>query len=126
MKRTAVALAFLLLATPAGAANIADAQKTYDAGDFAAALSQVQPLADAGDVAAMRLLGLMYRNGQGVAGVHRLSTRFGGWVSARHLVLTGPAAAAGKADFVKGKFTHELTQLAVLFFRIVAQFKHVS
>ena len=52
MKRTAIALALLLLATPAGAATIADVQKTYDAGDFAAALSQVQPLADAGDVAA--------------------------------------------------------------------------
>ena len=43
MKRTAIALALLLLATPAGAATIADVQKTYDAGDFAAALSQVLP-----------------------------------------------------------------------------------
>ena len=61
------ALALLLLATPAGAATIADVQKAYDAGDFATALSEAQPLADAGDVVAMRLLGLMYRQGQGVA-----------------------------------------------------------
>ena len=47
--------------------TIADVQKAYDAGDYATALSQLQPLADAGDVAAMRLLGLMYRSGQGVA-----------------------------------------------------------
>ena len=67
MKRTAVVLALLLLATPAEAATIADVQKAYDAGDFATALTEVKPLAEAGDVTAMRLLGLMYREGQGVA-----------------------------------------------------------
>ena len=51
MKLKAAALALLLLATPAGAASIADAQKAYDAGDFATAFTDVQPLAEAGDVA---------------------------------------------------------------------------
>ena len=38
MKLTAAALALLLLATPAGAATIADAQSAYDAGDYASAM----------------------------------------------------------------------------------------
>ena len=39
MKLKAAALALLLLAAPAGAATIDDAQTAYDAGDFATALT---------------------------------------------------------------------------------------
>ena len=67
MKPFATLLALLILATPAGAATIEDVRKAYEAGDFAVAFQDAMPLAEAGDVKAMTLLGLMYRWGEGTS-----------------------------------------------------------
>jgi TPR repeat protein len=42
------------------------ARREYDRGNYAGALQQLQPLADAGDTGAQVLLGTMYANGRGV------------------------------------------------------------
>ena len=44
-----------------------EAIAAYQAGDFATALRELQPLADSGNVTAQTILGFMYANGQGVA-----------------------------------------------------------
>ena len=66
MKHIAAVLALLILAAPAGAATIEDVRKAYEAGDFAVAFQDARPLAEAGDIKAMTLLGLMYRWGDGI------------------------------------------------------------
>ncbi|WP_374301260.1 hypothetical protein [Ferrovibrio sp.] len=56
----------LLLASPQARAGFADGVKAYEAGDYAGAYAAWSPLAEGGDVAAMRNLGHLYRWGQGV------------------------------------------------------------
>ncbi len=60
-------LAFLLagIALPARA-DLAAGRQAYDAGNYAAALAALKPLADKGDAAAQHLLGKMYASGDGV------------------------------------------------------------
>ena len=63
---------FVIVALTVGSASAALADfdaglKAYDAGDFATALREWKPLAEQGDAGAQINLGLMYRNGQGVA-----------------------------------------------------------
>lgn len=58
--------AALLLASPQAWAGFADGVKAYEAGDYAGAHAAWAPLAERGDVAAMRNLGHLYRWGQGV------------------------------------------------------------
>ncbi len=60
----ATALA-LTLSAPLSAQTYDDARAAYDAGDFARAAELVMPLANAGDAAAMNMLGLMYDDGLG-------------------------------------------------------------
>lgn len=69
--RTMLAAVFFaaLLAMPAVAqpgGDFAAGVKAYEAGDYAAAAAAWTPLAEGGDVAAMRNLGHLYRWGQGV------------------------------------------------------------
>ena len=67
MKHITIILAFLITLSSPIAAQ--DFQKGYDAaqaGDFATALQEWAPLAEAGDAAAQYNLGQMYRKGQGV------------------------------------------------------------
>ena len=71
MKRltATICLTFALLLGSAGVSESADFQKGLTAaqsGDFATALREWKPLAEQGDSAAQRNLGLMYDNGQGV------------------------------------------------------------
>ena len=54
------------LAAPAGAADFAAGYAAYQRGDFAAALSEWRPLAEAGDAKAQFNLGVMYDEGKGV------------------------------------------------------------
>lgn len=58
--------AALLLAPPPAWAGFADGVKAYEAGDYPGAYAAWAPLAERGDVAAMRNLGHLYRWGQGV------------------------------------------------------------
>lgn len=60
------AAALLLLAPPQAWAGFADGVKAYEAGDYTGAYAAWAPLAERGDVAAMRNLGHLYRWGQGV------------------------------------------------------------
>lgn len=60
------AAALLLLAPSQAWAGFADGVKAYEAGDYAGAYAAWAPLAERGDVAAMRNLGHLYRWGQGV------------------------------------------------------------
>lgn len=66
----AVALFGLMLGVhaigPADAADFSRGLSAYENGDFATALKEWQPLAESGDVAAMRNLGHLYRWGRGV------------------------------------------------------------
>ncbi|WP_409766509.1 hypothetical protein [Ferrovibrio sp.] len=58
--------AALLLVSPQAWAGFAEGVKAYEAGDYAGAYAAWAPLAERGDVAAMRNLGHLYRWGQGV------------------------------------------------------------
>ncbi len=60
-----VCLSLVLLGSPARAGMEAGRQ-AYDAGDYAGALAQWQPLATAGEPAAQYWLGRLYDGGQGV------------------------------------------------------------
>lgn len=56
----------LVLAAPAAKADFADGVRAYEAGNHTAAYEAWLPLANRGDVAAMRNIGHLYRWGQGV------------------------------------------------------------
>lgn len=62
----AAALGCLLLVAPAARADFAEGVRAYEAGDHKAAYEAWLPLANRGDVAAMRNIGHLYRWGQGV------------------------------------------------------------
>ena len=60
--------AIVALAPLAGAeAGLREGRAVYAQGDYATALVEILPLAEAGNADAQRLLGVMYRQGQGVA-----------------------------------------------------------
>ena len=72
MKRilTALFLSISLLTLSGVSASAQDLQKgiaAYNRGDYAAALKELRPLAERGDVAAQNILGEMYAEGEGVA-----------------------------------------------------------
>ncbi|WP_290809124.1 hypothetical protein [Ferrovibrio sp.] len=69
MSRVLLAAAFsgmMIFAAPAAKADFADGVRAYEAGDHKAAYEAWLPLANRGDVAAMRNIGHLYRWGQGV------------------------------------------------------------
>ncbi len=57
---------WLVLAGTVAASGIERGARAYDAGDYATALKEWQPLADQGDPTAQFIIGVMYANGQGV------------------------------------------------------------
>ena len=65
---TSLLIAACAALTPlAGArAGLSEGRAAYAQGDFTAALAEIMPLAEAGEPNAQRLLGVMYRQGQGV------------------------------------------------------------
>tara|TARA_B100000780_G_scaffold263065_1_gene216693 strand:+ start:37 stop:243 length:207 start_codon:yes stop_codon:yes gene_type:complete len=66
MKHLTIILAFLMtLSSPVAAQDFQKGSAAYQAGDFATALQEWTPLADAGDATAQYNLGIMYRQGQG-------------------------------------------------------------
>ena len=66
-KHLTVILAFLMaLSSPVIAQDFQKGFAAYNAGDFATALQEWTPLAEAGSAAAQSNLGLMYKNGYGV------------------------------------------------------------
>ena len=67
MKNLTVALAFLMtLSLPVSAQDFQKGYAAYEAGDYATALKEWRPLAEAGDASAQTNLGFMYENGLGV------------------------------------------------------------
>ena len=74
-----IATVFILataLLSPAIASGLDDAGSALLKGDYGAALSIIRPMANAGDSRAQLALGLMYRNGQGVAQNHVESVKW--------------------------------------------------
>ncbi len=66
-KHISIILAFLMtLSSPVLAQDFQKGYDAYQAGDFAAALKEFTPLAEAGDAYAQYNLGQVYRRGQGV------------------------------------------------------------
>ena len=66
-KHLTVILAFLMtLSSPVAAQDFQKGFAAYNAGDYATALQEWKPLAEAGNVFAQNNLGFMYKNGQGV------------------------------------------------------------
>ena len=66
-KHLTVILAFLMtLSSPVVAQDFQKGFAAYNAGDYATALQEWTPLAEAGDIATQYNLGVMYGNGQGV------------------------------------------------------------
>lgn len=61
------ALGNLVLPLPADAAGLVEGLRKYEAGDYAGAIGEWQPLADRGDPDALFNLGQVYRLGRGVA-----------------------------------------------------------
>mgnify|MGYP006156604439 CR=1 FL=1 len=67
MKNLTIALALLMtLSLPVSAQDFQKGSAAYEDGDYATALKEWKPLAEAGDAAAQYNLALMYRNGKGV------------------------------------------------------------
>ena len=67
MKHIAILLAFLMtLSAPVAAQDFQKGVAAYNAGDYATALQEWTPLAEAGDTNAQFNLGVMYENGRGV------------------------------------------------------------
>ena len=67
MKHFTIILAFLMtLSSPVAAQDFQKGVTAYQARDYATALQEWTPLAEAGDSAAQNNLGLMYRKGDGV------------------------------------------------------------
>jgi len=64
--RIAAFAIWAVLATPVAAQKIDAGQAAYEAGDYATALENFQPLAEQGNAVAQVTLGFMYANGQGV------------------------------------------------------------
>ena len=65
--RCLILLAFLMtLSSPVAAQDLQKGLAVYNAGDFATALEEWKPLAEAGDSDAQFALGCMYHNGDGV------------------------------------------------------------
>jgi hypothetical protein len=97
-RRAAVAMAMLVLATGAVALGAsADGVKgfeAYEKGDYATALKEFMPLAEAGQASAQAAVGQMYFEGRGVAPDPKQAAK---WLE--------PAAAAGnaRAQFLLGK-----------------------
>ena len=55
----------MTLSSPVAAQDFQKGSAAYQAGDFATALQEWTPLADAGDATAQYNLGIIYRQGQG-------------------------------------------------------------
>ena len=67
MKHITIILAFLMtLSSPVAAQDFQKGYAAYQAGDYATALQEWTPLAEAGDASAQFILGVMYFTGQGV------------------------------------------------------------
>ncbi len=60
----------------AGAASLSAGQRAFEAKDYAAALTELSPLAKEGDADAMNLLGQMYENGWGVTADSDLARKY--------------------------------------------------
>jgi len=92
-------------------ATVADALSHIEARSFSKALAIVQPLADAGDATAQRVLGLIYLNGYGVlpnpaeAVVWLRQAAGAGDIQAQHqlalVYALGPCAQEGRSSFGK-------------------------
>jgi len=67
------ALAVLLFATLALAGPLEEGEAAWKRGDYAAALTLLEPLAERGNAEAQATLGIMYDNGQGVEMDHVLA-----------------------------------------------------
>jgi len=57
---------WVVLTTPVAAQNLAAGRDAYEAGAYATALKNLQPLAEQGDALAQAALGVMYKTGRGV------------------------------------------------------------
>jgi TPR repeat protein len=66
MKLLSALPALVLLAAPVPAADFAKGLSAYDQGDYATALNEWRPLAEAGDAPSEFNLGLLYYDGHGV------------------------------------------------------------
>ena len=67
MKKLTIALAFLTaLSLPVSAQDFNKGLAAHNDGNYAAAIEEWKPLAEAGDVKSQYKLGIMYENGQGV------------------------------------------------------------
>ena len=67
MKNLTIALGFLVtLCSPVAAQDLKTGYTAYTAGDYATALQEWTPLAEAGDALAQFMLGVLYLNGFGV------------------------------------------------------------
>jgi len=85
--RSTLVVVFLLVPVAAFAADLQKGLAAFDAGDYATALAECQPLADEGNVKAMFCVGRLYANGFGVDMNDELALK---WY--------GLAAAAGHAE----------------------------
>jgi len=66
MRKLALALFILVIATSSASAGIRDAVEAYDKGDFAAALAACKSAAEQGDANCQNFVGALYARGKGV------------------------------------------------------------
>ncbi|MFQ5983968.1 MAG: tetratricopeptide repeat protein [Alphaproteobacteria bacterium] len=67
MRALVLAIVVVSLASSAARGGLEEGNKALERGDFAGALTELRPLAEAGDAAAQNLLGVMHVRGFGVA-----------------------------------------------------------
>ena len=76
LKHLTVLLAFLMtLSSPLAAQDLKKGYAAYSAGDYATALQEWKPLAEAGDTLAQFMLGVLYLNGFGVVQDYKETVR---------------------------------------------------
>ena len=99
MKHLTILLAFLMtLSSPVAAQDYQKGLAAAQAGDFATALQEWKPLAEAGDATAQGDLGYMYEKGYGVPQDYKEAVKW--W---RLAADQGKASAQGNLGYMYGK-----------------------
>lgn len=121
MKKQILGIAFGIGLHGASIAGFAEGVAAYDRHDYALALREVAPLADAGNADAQHLIGLMYYMGRGMPRDHAQAFRW-----EHRAAVQGHAAAEYVigAMYYTGNAVSRNQTLAVSWFRKAAQHGH--
>jgi uncharacterized protein len=117
IKAALVALV-LAFAAPVAAQDFNAGMEAYKRGDYAAALHEIRPVAEAGDSTAQYNLGVMYANGQGVEQDHFRAVKW--WLKSARQGLVEAQSNLGSM-YARGVGVHQDHSEAVRWWRDAAE-----